>query len=579
MHYPGGRPHDNYRKLQRVIVVAIAGVMGVFATGGGAVLAMGATHAERVAHYVTHQACPSVTINHARCFARVTTHGAASPAVGADSSGFYGPVQFHTAYQLPCTPGGPVQAVCTTPSSYGPATVAIVDAGGYSSSSGTLQDDLQAYDSYYNLPACTAANGCLTVVNQSGATSPLPPNVSSGWSTEMAMDVQVAHLVCQTCKIVLVEANDDTIANIAAAEATAASYNPVAISNSWGSSTDTTAYDSYFKRKGVAVLAATGDAGTDTNGQSWPADIPEVVAVSGTTLQLNTNNTWASETLWSGSGGGCSVNYTAPSWQTSLPNWATSGCSNGGRAFGDIAADANPSTGAAVYINGAWYEVGGTSLATPLVAAMYALEGGMSSSVNAVGTLYKNYSSSVFHDITSGSDCTGSNQLNCTAGVGFDVPSGLGAPYGLGAFVAGPAAPSGLTASYVSQSQIKLSWTAVSTSNGVASYQLYRNGSLIYSGSSTSYNDTGLKANTSYSYYATTTDNSGNVSALSEGVTAGTFLPADINEDGHVNLLDFSVLASKYGQSGSSLGRSDINHDGTVNLLDFSLLASAYGTE
>lgn len=54
------------------------------------------------------------------------------------------------------------------------------------------------------------------------------------------------------------------------------------------------------------------------------------------------------------------------------------------------------------------------------------------------------------------------------------------------------------------------------------------------------------------------------------------FFAADINEDSVVNFLDFSLLASSYGQS--TAGRSDINRDATVNFLDFSLLANKYGS-
>lgn len=54
--------------------------------------------------------------------------------------------------------------------------------------------------------------------------------------------------------------------------------------------------------------------------------------------------------------------------------------------------------------------------------------------------------------------------------------------------------------------------------------------------------------------------------------------PADINQDGRVSLVDFSLLVVKYGQSGSGLGRADINRDGSVNFDDFLELASEYGT-
>jgi hypothetical protein len=49
--------------------------------------------------------------------------------------------------------------------------------------------------------------------------------------------------------------------------------------------------------------------------------------------------------------------------------------------------------------------------------------------------------------------------------------------------------------------------------------------------------------------------------------------------DGHIDLLDLSLLASKYGQCGAGLGRADLNNDGCVDLLDLSLLASKYGSE
>lgn len=573
------RWHAGYEKARRLLALAV--VCAICLAGGGNSMVLAATpakHAERVVPRASHAACGQVAPGRARCLASVSTNSYSSPAkaVTPGTGGGYGPAEFHTAYQLPCKPGGTVASVCSAPSSFGPETIAIVDAGGYG---GSLESDLQTYDTYYGLPSCTAANGCLDVVNQSGATSPLPPNVSSGWSDEIALDVETAHMTCQTCKIVLVEANDDYTNNLAAAEVTAASLSPIAISNSWGSDVDQTSYDSDFKLKGTAVVAATGDYGTVSGGQSWPADIPQVVAAAGTTLQLNTDNTWAGETVWSGSGGGCSTTYTAPSWQTSRGDWSSGGCSGGGRAFGDLSADADPSTGAAVVVGSSWYIIGGTSLATPLIASMYALADDLPSGVDAVNVPYQNASSSTAHDITSGNDCTGTGQPNCTAATGFDVPSGLGAPIGLGLFQADPAPPSGLAAAYVDQTHLDLSWLAANASNGVASYQVYRDGSLADTTSSLSFNDSGLSPNTSYTYYVTTTDNNSDVSVPSASITAGTFLPADINQDAHVNLLDFSLLASKYGQCGASLGRSDINLDGCVNLLDFSLLASKYGSE
>ena len=518
--------------------------------------------------------CSSPALGHASCAAEISTNTKGNPLTETPAtSGAYGPTAFHTAYNLPCTPGGSVASACSTPSTYGPDTIAIVDAGNFSTGVSGLNTSLGDYDTYYGIAACTTSDGCLNVVNETGASSPLP--TYTGWSDEIALDVESAHMVCQTCAIVLVEASDTLTSDLAQAELTAATFDPVSISNSW-SGDDDTPYNSDFEDEGIAVVSATGDGGSVSNGQDWPADLPDVVAVSGTTLQLNSDDTWNSETVWDDSGGGCSINYAAPSWQTSLSNWASAGCGSY-KAFGDVSADADPNTGAAVNMNGSWYESGGTSLATPMIAAMFALSGGVSSGTIAPSVPYANSVSNAadFHDITSGTDCSGSNITHCTAGTGFDTPSGLGSPDGISGFGNLPAEPT-LSAKTINQNQIDLSWTA---SNGVSGYHLYRNGTLIDTTSSTSYNDSGLTPNTTYNYYVIAYTSGGTGSLASQTASAFSAYPADINEDGHINLLDLSDLASEYGECNASLGRSDINGDGCVNLLDLSLLASAYDSE
>ena len=100
----------------------------------------------------------------------------------------YGPKEFHTAYQVPCTPGGPVAAVCATPAAYGP-TIAITDAEGYTGGAAGLEKDLAVYNQNYGIAACTIASGCLKVVNQTGG-SALPAEVpGSGWAQETILDV------------------------------------------------------------------------------------------------------------------------------------------------------------------------------------------------------------------------------------------------------------------------------------------------------------------------------------------------------------------------------------------------------
>ena len=108
---------------------------------------------------------------------------------------------------------------------------------------------------------------------------------------------------------------------------------------------------------------------------------------------------------------------------------------------------------------------------------------------------------------------------------------------------------------------------------------VYRDGTQIATTSTTTYTDGSLIPNTSYDYQVVAYDSSGNTSLPSIAVSAFTAYPADINEDGHIDLLDLSLLAASYGQCSPSVGRADINQDGCVNLLDLSLLAQAYGSE
>jgi subtilase family serine protease len=528
-------------------------------------------------HKVRDVCNTTVKPNQARCMAEISLNSKDQPLTGTPaSSGSYGPVQFHTAYNLPCTPGGPVLSVCSTPNSFGPETIALIEAGNFSSGTSGLDSSLATYDSYYNLPSCTLSNGCLDVVNQSGTTSPLPSD--EGWSDEMALDVEVAHMICQTCQILVVEANNNTTASLAAANETASTFSPASISNSWGSTVDDSEYDSDFEHSGIAEVAATGDSGSVSSGAAWPSDIPDVVGVAGTTLQLAENNSWASETVWDDSGGGCSNYYSAPTWQTSLSDWSTNGCGIY-KSFGDVSADGDPNTGAAIYISSAWYQYGGTSLSAPIIASIFALDGSLPSGAVGASVPYASYTDSNMHNITSGNDCTYDGETHCTANVGFNTPSGLGSPNGTSAFTTLPTQPTNLTADNISQSEIDLSWTASSSGNSISDYYVYRDGSKIATVTSPSYDNTGLTPNTTYTYYIVAVDSFGNNSLASSTVSQFSAYPADINQDSHINLLDLSILASEYGQSGPSVGRADINRDGTVNLLDLSILASQYNSE
>jgi len=352
----------------------------------------------------------------AHCQADVVTDGKGTPATAVAPSG-YGPAQFHSAYGLPATAASR-------------QTIAIVDA--YDDP--TIASDLNVYSAQFGLPQCTSANPCFQKVNQYGQARSYP-RANSGWSLEIALDVEVAHGICPNCKVLLVEASSASLTNLEAAVNEAAKLGATEISNSygggeWSGETSDTAY----KHPGVAVTVAAGDNGYGSFG--FPAASPYVVAVGGTSLTLDASGNWAGETAWADGGSGCSSYLTAQAWQTSLANWSASGCGTK-RGVADVAADADPSTGAAVYdttrYNGqaGWFQVGGTSLSSPLVAGIYALAGNAASTSYPASLAYGH--SAALHDVSAGS--TGScTTLMCLAGVGYDGPTGLGSPNGLGAF-------------------------------------------------------------------------------------------------------------------------------------------------
>jgi subtilase family serine protease len=352
----------------------------------------------------------------ALCHAHVVTDARGTPHVTPAPAG-YGPTQFRTAYNLPSGAAAP-------------QTIAIVDA--YDSP--TIASDLAAYSTAFGLPQCTTANGCFKKVNQYGVAGSYPRK-DAGWALEIALDVEVAHAVCPNCKILLVEASSNSLSNLGAAVNTAARLGATQISNSYGgyefSSEGTiTAYN----HPGIAITASSGDSGYGT---SFPAADPHVVAVGGTTLTLGAGNVWAAERVWSGAGSGCSSYLSAQAWQTSLSSWSLTGCGTK-RGIADVAADADPATGAAVYDTtmyqgrSGWFKVGGTSLSAPLIAGVYALAGNAATASYPVSLAYAN--PPALHDVTSGSNGSCGGATICAGAVGYDGPTGLGTPNGVGAF-------------------------------------------------------------------------------------------------------------------------------------------------
>ena len=222
--------------------------------------------------------------------------------------------------------------------------------------------------------------------------------------------------ICPLCKIDLVEAANDTGNGLYIAEQTAATtLGAKYISNSWGgneSSADTAMDSQYFGVSGVVYTASAGDSAY-SGGVIYPATSPNVVAVGGTTLNTASNSRGWTESVWNtssteGTGSGCSAFEPQPSWQTSI-SLLTAACSH--RVDNDVAADADPNTGAAVYDtsngNGGWNEVGGTSESSPMIAAVFALAGNNGNGGN-------NAADSIYTHTGSLYEVTASNNGTCT---------------------------------------------------------------------------------------------------------------------------------------------------------------------
>jgi subtilase family serine protease len=345
----------------------------------------------------------------ARCHAHVSTDEHGNPHATTSPSG-YRPVQFRTAYGLTATGSSST-------------TIAIVDA--YDDPN--IEADLAVYSSQFGLPACTRANGCFRKVNQNGGTT--YPRKDAGWALEIALDVEIAHAICPNCKILLVEASSNSFLNLLKAEDYAIAHASV-VSNSWGgsefSSETSSTYDNHFNHIGRPITFSSGDAGY---GVEYPAASQYVTAVGGTTLNLNSNNTYKSETVWAGAGSGCSAYEPKPTWQKDT------GCLR--RTVADVAADANPNTGAAIYDSVTyqgrvgWFQVGGTSLSSPIIAGVYALAGNATSTVDGS---FPYAHTTALHDVTSGSNGSCGGSYLCTGKVGYDGPTGDGTPKGTGAF-------------------------------------------------------------------------------------------------------------------------------------------------
>jgi subtilase family serine protease len=311
-------------------------------------------------------------------------------------------------------------------------TIAVIDA--YNDPKAAA--DLATYRSTYGLPRCTVASGCFKKVNQSGVAGSYPTG-NMGWGQEISIDLDMISAVCPRCHILLVEANSSGFSDLFAAEQTAISLGAHVVSNSWGTGefSGENSFDSTLNTPGVAITYSSGD-GAYQGGVQYPSASPYVTSVGGTMLAPATNARGWTETTWvtpavpptQGSGSGCSAYENKPTWQTDA------GCGN--RTTADVSAVAANVLGYDTYEigGGGYYFFFGTSVSSPITAGMYGLAANAAAQSVAPASLAYAHTSHLF-DITSGlATGTCSPIYLCKAGKGYDGPTGLGTPKGIGAY-------------------------------------------------------------------------------------------------------------------------------------------------
>jgi len=368
---------------------------------------------------VYHRAVCSRAIGQgeARCMAHVRTDAYGRPLAGKPDGAApnvtpsgYGPTALRSAYNVTATGSSAT-------------VVAIVDAYGYPNA----ESDLATYRSTMGLPPCTSASGCFIKLDQRGGTA--YPRLNTGWAQEQALDVDMASAMCPNCRIMLVQSNSASYADLATAVNLAAARGALVISNSYGGGESGSAsYNSAYTHPGVAITASTGDSGY---GASFPATSPGVIAVGGTSLVRAANTRGWSESAWSGGGSGCSSTYAKPVWQTDGL------CAR--RMEADLSAVADPATGVAVYgptgigSKSGWLVFGGTSVSAPLIGGIYGALG--LGAANGASKIWATAATGTgFNDVTAGSNGACSGLYLCTAGVGYDGPTGWGSPSGAAGF-------------------------------------------------------------------------------------------------------------------------------------------------
>lgn len=337
----------------------------------------------------------------------------ATTSRGIGPQGF-SPAQIHKAYGVP---------------NGGAGAIALVDAFNYP----TALNDFNVFSNQFGLPAegsasaTASTNAVFRVVYATG----IKPTDDGGWAQESALDTQWAHALAPNAKIYLVEAASASLDDLARAVNVAKSLPGVKqVVMSFGAtetSCEFATYDGTFVKSGVSFFAAAGD---DAGNRDFPGESNNVVSCGGTSLIAGVDGTWISESAWDGTACGPSAFEPRPAFQNVVFNQV-------GKYRGacDIAADGDPATGVSVYdsfpfqsVSG-WQTYGGTSASAPILAGIANTAAtDRTSSRDQNTAFYAALGSASFHDVSSGS------AAGFSAAAGWDFPTGVGTPNGLGGF-------------------------------------------------------------------------------------------------------------------------------------------------
>ncbi len=365
------------------------------------------------ARHEARTACPQV-VGRPTCLALQVLKGGIVPACSPTTCGFTAQ-QLESAYGLTKK----LHNGSTT-------TVAVIEVGDLANAS----SDLAAYRSQFGLGTAK-----LVKYNESGQQSNYPPSCENyGWCLETDLDLDMVSASCPKCNIILMEAGGHFFTDLATAEAEAVTLGATILSNSWicygSSNCGITNFTSYFDTPGIAYLAGSGDAGYDNIGA--PSALDSVISVGGT--QLAVNGSGFTESIWNDAGAGC-ADATQVGTAVPKPSWQHDpGCTS--RTDSDISGQAGCNPGVSVYIGlyGGWTGVCGTSVSTPLLAGVVALEGNAASQNGGefVWDITGRQRPHRLHDITSGADGSCGGSYLCTAGTHqyktYSGPGGWGSP-------------------------------------------------------------------------------------------------------------------------------------------------------